>query len=361
MYDWSFCFRKIDLKRLKPVVCLFVIFLSFLASTGCYTVKQGWRFQKLYRSRRPVKEVVADKKTPSEVRKKLELMREILLFANKEGLLVEDAYETYIDTQGKPVSYLVHAAYPDHLELVTWWFPIVGSMPYLGFFEKKERDEEAEDLRKEGYDVSRGVALAFSSLGWFDDPVFSKMVSYSDLDLIHTIFHELTHRTLWWPSSVKFNENLAEFVGEKLTVKFLKASGREEYLELYLDNRSDRMLFITWLSSLKEELKVFYSRVKKRDDSIAFAAGKKGIFQKYRKDLLPEFKTEDYAFVGRKNWNNASILTASMYGLKYQVFEKAYLCVKTRRKMADFLDSLEKAKEDCSCDDAFKVLDYLCK
>jgi len=107
------------------------------------------------------------------------------------------------------------------LESITWWFPIVGRVPYLGYFSKADRDSKASELRTEGYDVYETGVGAYSSLGWFDDPIYSPMLRRSEADFAHLIFHELTHRTLWIRGSVEFNENLAEYAADFLLEKLL--------------------------------------------------------------------------------------------------------------------------------------------
>ena len=92
------------------------------------------------------------------------------------GLNTDGAYLYYIHTEQPVVSYLVQAAHADKLKSVKWWFPIVGSVPYKGYFTRSDRDAEAEKLRQQGYDVYTTGVGAFSSLGWFDDPIFSSML-----------------------------------------------------------------------------------------------------------------------------------------------------------------------------------------
>src|SRR5690606_18969091 len=116
----------------------------------------------------------------------------------------------------------------DRLEFVTWWFPVVGSVPYIGYFDKADRDAKATELKQQGYDVSVGGAGAFSSLGWFEDPIFSSMLDRGPADTAHLFIHELTHRTLWIPGSTEFNENLAEYVSYRLTPQYLRKTKRAE-------------------------------------------------------------------------------------------------------------------------------------
>src|SRR5207248_1330211 len=145
--------------------------------------------------------VLADPATKPQVKAKLELVGRVLAYAANEGLETEGAYHYVIQTQLPVVSYIVEAAEPDRLEFVTTWFPVIGAVPYLGYFREEERDAKAAEYAAKGLDVYKSAAGAFSSLGWFDDPIFSAMLSHGDADTAHLFFHELTHRTLWVPGS----------------------------------------------------------------------------------------------------------------------------------------------------------------
>ena len=207
--------------------------VQLLLLSGCYVTGQAWHQNNLLNSRRPI----------------LLLLQEILAFAGQAGLNVRGAYRYYIELPQPVVSYLVYGAKADRLEAVTWWFPIVGRVPYLGFFDKGDRDDKAGELEAQGYDVYRGAAAAFSSLGWFEDPVFSSMLRRRSSALAHLFFHELTHRTYWAAGSAEFNENLAEFVAHRLTREFLEQKGSSQQLQRYEQVRRDRRLFKKWLTA----------------------------------------------------------------------------------------------------------------
>jgi predicted aminopeptidase len=325
---------------------------------GCYVSRQALHQNDLYNSRRPIEIVLADERTPAKVRDGLALTREILAYAKAQGLRAEGAYRYFVGTDEPYVSYLVQAAYADRLELLTWWFPVVGRVPYLGYFEKGERDAEADRLRAGGYDVSTSGVGAFSSLGWFEDPLFTSMVLRGRADLAHLLFHELTHRTLWVPGSVEFNENLAEYVGDAMTEQFLSggAPGDAERLEKYRAKREDKELFRAWLVRLKAELTRTYARLGAAPRAQVLAA-KAAVFERYLKaPERPRFKAAD--FIGSEPWNNATVLGASLYAPDPTRFAAARTCL-GRPSLHAFLVALE-AQLEAGAADGFAALDALC-
>lgn len=325
--------------------------------SGCYVLQQAWHQNNLINGREPIEAVRRDPKTPDALRSKLDLATDVIAYADEQGLHTERSYRYFIDTPHNAVSFIVQAAKPDALEFKTWWFPVVGRVPYLGFFDVKDRDREARKLEAEGWDVATGGAAAFSSLGFFEDPLYRPMLKQADADLVHLLFHELTHRTFWSNGSAKFNENLAEYVGLTLTRRYLKDKGRAQDYETFLAERRDRNLFRGWLAALRKELTALYgSRHKMAGDQLA--AKKAGVFETFTTEKLPRFETARYRWVAEKKWNNASILAASLYTPDTARFERAHACFGADKPVRAFLDALKLAED--RHDDVFRALDSLC-
>lgn len=320
---------------------------------SCYVLSQGWQQNNLLNSRQPVVRVLEDPDTPTTVRAKLEEVQRILQYARGAGLNTDGAYQWYVKTSRKAISWVVYVAEPTRLERITWWFPITGSVPYLGFFDKEDRDEEARQLRAEGYDVAGGGVGAFSSLGWFDDPVYTSMLYRSEPALAHLFFHELTHRTIWIGGSVRFNENLAEYVGAWLTVRYLRQADRENQIAKWEAAKRDRILYKKWLGLMREELKKLYASGQSRERLLQ---GKADIFRKFTGESFPSFETRRYEFARKRSWNNASVLAASLYSPDTERFARAHRCL--GGSLLKFLETLEDVQD--SYDDAFEALDSLC-
>ena len=339
-------FLKANLpSQLGPRDFLNVLFYVLLggALSSCYVTTQAWTQAKLLNRRQPISEVLTDPAVDEAVKKKLKFTKAILAYAEAQGLQIDDSYTKFVALDGPAVSYLVQAAKPDEFKLKTWWFPVVGTVPYLGFFEVADRNAYAAALEGEGYEVSRPSAAAFSSLGWFSDPIYSSMLLETDTDLAQLYFHELTHKTAWVAGGVEFNENLAEFIGEEMTERFFKDEGRLDELEVWSKTRRDRERFKTWLKELKSALERYYAEAS-RESSQIFVRDKKRIIAEHvaRK---PAFEASN--LVGVKEWNTPRILGASLYSPDTGLFKKAYKCsgaisfgdfarkVKTRLAKAD--------------------------
>jgi len=203
-------------RRLAPL-----LLAPLLAS--CYLAKQAEGQLAMLLAQRPLEDVLADPDVPAEDKAKLRLVLEVKEFGERElGLTPSSNYTRYFDTGGKPVSWIVSASAKDRFENHTWWFPIVGTVPYKGFFRRSDAAAEARALEEDGYDVSLSPVSAYSTLGYFPDPVLSTMLETPDEDLTALILHELTHGTLYLPGDTNFNEKLASFVGWQGALEFAR-------------------------------------------------------------------------------------------------------------------------------------------
>lgn len=332
-----------------------VVVLMLLPS--CYVTKQAYRQFGLIVSRQQVAKVIESKNAPEVEKAKLRFSQAVLEFAKVQGLSVGSAYETYVQIPGRAVTYTVQAAKPTEMKLKQWWFPFVGSVPYLGFFDEADRAVEASRLKKEGYEVHEGSATAFSSLGWFSDPIYSSMLKRADVELAHLYFHELTHRTIWLQDGVEFNENLAEFVGDTLTEKFFRIKSRDQELVEFNEANADYLSFRDWLKALRHSIEVDLAasaasaeeeRIARKNKVIALAISQK-----------PRFKRFD--FVGSNPWNNARILAAGLYTPDTKNFETAWGCFLSNEPsghMGGFLKKLKVAADKTG--NGFQALETFC-
>ncbi len=172
---------------------------------------------------RPVAEVLHDPAVPVAQRRNLRA----LLLAKRFGVgrygMVEgaDLYRTWYDTGGGPVAWNVSAAHKDRFEARTWWFPIVGTVPYLNFFHEADATALADDLADtEDLDVLKRGVGAYSTLGWFDDPVFSSALDGDAFDTVNLVLHEMAHAVVFFPGHVRWNENFATLVGHRGVAAF---------------------------------------------------------------------------------------------------------------------------------------------
>jgi predicted aminopeptidase len=196
--------------------------LLLLGSTtpGCYLTHLASGQWRLLQARQSIDAVLANDETSESLREQLELVLRTRAFASDLGLEVGGQYTSYVPWRGDRIITSVVAAEPGKLEPATFWFPIVGRVPYRGFFDRELAESEAQGLRADGYDVCIGPIPAYSTLGWFDDPVTEPMLAAGEGRLVETLLHELVHATAFVASQPEFNEGVATFVGEEASVSF---------------------------------------------------------------------------------------------------------------------------------------------
>ena len=299
--------------------------MAALSLSGCYVSRLALYQNNLFNGRRPLDQVISDQATSAEDRERLKWVQEIIAFARSENLNTEDSYRYFVDVPGGVISYTVQACDPFAFIPKTWWFPFTGRVPYLGYFDKADRDKMAEELKAMGLDVAGGQVAGFSSLGWFEDPVYSPMLRRDKASLAHLLLHELTHRTVWVKGSVEFNEQLAEFSGEELTRKLLSSRGMTKELEAFSADQRDEVRFEGWIHSLKDNLDALYRSFGDQRPKDA-ARQKRAVIKKWIMDSVPKFETSHFDFVAKKEWNNASILGSQLYAPDRERFNLALKC-----------------------------------
>ena len=237
---------KVNLKFL--VIVALLSSLPGCSSMNFYSQAVKGQLQLLW-NRRSLEVVLADPSTNSEVKKKLELARDVLSFAEQQlGLPVEGSYSSYVDT-GKPfVIWNVFAADEFSIELQTFCYPIAGCVSYRGFFEEAAAREFAANLQSQGYEVFVGGVAAYSTLGWFDDPVLNTFLNRSDEKLAALLFHELAHKVVYIPGDTRFNESFATAVERIALSRWLEARVSES------KNEPDK--FLQHLASQKRSQEV---------------------------------------------------------------------------------------------------------
>lgn len=205
-----------------------------------YGLGQGIGQLSIVWKARPVERFLNDPSFPDSLKARLRVIDEVRRFAiDSLGLKDTENYKTMFDQQGKEIMWVVTASEPFRLKAKTWTFPVVGEVPYKGYFSEKRAMNEGFDLRQSGYDVSIRNPGGWSTLGWFTDPILSGMLNRSDGDLASLIIHEMVHATMWVKDSVELNENLASFIADTAAYDFVRwkygADSKEYRTYLYED------------------------------------------------------------------------------------------------------------------------------
>ena len=231
---------------LKSVLGIILLILLWQYQLIIYGISQARGQLKVIYNSREIADVLKDPMVADSIKYKLNLIQEIKQYSfDSLGFEVTDNYTTYFDQQDKPTLWVVTGATPFALEPKEWYFPILGRVPYKGFFVFEKAEEEERKLEREDWDTNLRVAGGWSTLGWFSDPVMSNMLNDQPGELANTIIHELTHGNLFVKDSVEFNENLASFFGDQGARRFLEykfGANSSESLE-YQRSQSDRKKF----------------------------------------------------------------------------------------------------------------------
>jgi predicted aminopeptidase len=213
---------------LRALALATIVAASAVGLAGCeagYIARAAYEEGLLLWRRKPIDTVLARGDLPPEIRARLQTVLKVREFARDPlGLNVGGAYSSISAVDKGAIVWVVMAAPRDSLEPYTWWFPIVGSVPYRGYFSKARAEAEAASMEQRGYDTMVRPAVAFSSLGFFNDPLLSNLLRLGRVELAGVIVHELFHRTYFLASDVMFDESAATYVGSAGAVKFFEAS-----------------------------------------------------------------------------------------------------------------------------------------
>jgi predicted aminopeptidase len=291
-----------------------------MACSPVYVVKAGIAEMKILRARQPITRVLNDTTVAADTRGKLTFVLEARRFAADElGIDVGDSYTMYTELDRDTLALVLSAAYKDRLVPKTWWFPIVGRVPYKGFFSEGDALDEQADLEEEGFDTYVRPTAAFSTLGWFNDPVLSTVLRTDDVEVVETVLHELSHQHLFVPGQVGFNESFATFVGRVGAIEFFcnRAGGGADTVKCQRAEARwrDFQRFSVFLDEMVEELEdVYGSTSLSYDDKVT---ARDSIFSKslerFDSDVAPLFESIGFGGFRTTPLNNATLLTRIRY------------------------------------------------
>lgn len=314
-------------KRIWAAIALVVLAAIILSPTACYLSRGAWEEGKILARRQPIADLVASKRTDPLVRRKLAIVLAARQYARDSiRLKTEESFTTYSQLDRDTLVLVLSAAYRDKLEAYTWWFPIVGRVPYKGFFDFDEAKKAAKSMYDEGYDVALRPSPAFSTLGWFNDPLTSTALSRDSLDLVNTVIHEVTHNTFYAPGKAVFNESFANFVGARGAAAFFRSRGQPEAAaHVDAEWEDDKVLGDFW-TQLAASLDSAYgqhpdskqARIEARDTVYARAR------QTLVSDIGPMLKTISPFYVQRVPLDNASLLARRVYAKDLDLFDQIY-------------------------------------
>ncbi|HZN98766.1 MAG TPA: aminopeptidase, partial [Gemmatimonadales bacterium] len=232
---------------------------AYLASDDVrYVTRAGLEETRILKSRQPISRLVRDSSIDPAVRGSLSLVLESRDFAARLGLEAKETYTSYADVGRDTLLLVLQAAPKDCICPHTWKYPIVGRIPYKGFFDTKAARREASRLADRGYDIYLRPSSAFSTLGWFNDPLLSTALTRDSVELAATVFHEIAHNTLYVKSATPFNESFAQMVGYRSAQAFFQERGDTLRARRAADRWHDEIVLGEYYSELVGRLQALY-------------------------------------------------------------------------------------------------------
>lgn len=297
------------------------------APTACYLSRGAWEEAKILSRREPISEIVADPRTPKEAREKLKVVLAAREYARDSlRLRTKDSFTTYSRLDHDTLVLVLSAAYRDTLKPYTWWFPIVGRVPYKGYFDFGKAKRDAQSLAADGFDVYVRPSDAFSTLGFFNDPLLNTTLRGDSLGLANTVIHELTHNTFYASGQAPFNESFAMFVGARGAAAFFRSRGQDSAAaKLDAEWEDDKLLARFWATVIKSLDSAYAAH---SDSKEARIAARDTVYLRARARLIaeiaPSLKTINPRYAVRVPLDNASLLARRVYASDLDVFDQVY-------------------------------------
>jgi predicted aminopeptidase len=246
-----------------------LLLTCLLPLAGCSTIRYvsqaaGGQWE-LVSAARPIPEVIEDPKTPPLTRRLLSDVEDVRRFAWKNGLKVTGNYQKYVELDREYPIWFVNASHPLAFRALIFEFPIVGSFPGLAWFDEKDAAKFRDSLAARGLDVNMRGVSAFSTGGWFDDPIVWSMLSDTPgalASLVNTVLHESLHATILVKDEQYYNESLAAFVGDTMAAHYLQQRSGEEMpaeLRAYLRGRRFGLQRAKQLNEVYQQLDAIYT------------------------------------------------------------------------------------------------------
>lgn len=340
--------------RCLPIAIL-VAALLVLASS-CYVTQQGSRYLALRSRAVPVARALADPRLLPATRALLDRASAARVFAVAElGLKETKSYQSIVELDSDRLATVVSACDELSFKRFLWSYPLVGKLPYRGYFDPKLAEIEAARLRKLGLDVIARPVDAFSTLGWLADPLFSFMASYDEADVAELVIHEMTHATIFLkgkrPGAEQFNEELATFVGREGSALYLarKYGPDSAALAGATRSRADAQAFAAWLRGTATELEAVYSseaapEEKRRRKAEVIAA--RAVAYKAAYDGL--FATDRYRDFPMERINNAYLDLYRLYEGEPELYADYYdkVCGRDMRRFIKAMSRIAEGRGD---------------
>jgi predicted aminopeptidase len=289
------------------------VFLCGCGSVSYYGQAIRGQYQIVAR-RQAFDKVFANTNAPAALKEKLRLVQRLRTFAETElALPANGHYQRYADLQRRYVVWNVHAAPADSLDVKSWWYPVVGRLKYRGYFSEEAARRYGARLAAKSLEVYVEGVEAYSTLGWFRDPVLNTFIHHGEADLAETIFHELAHQRLFVGGDTDFDEAFATCVGQEATGRWLRQHAGMGAVTAFEVKQAREMEFATLVQAARGRLQAVYNHTQ----AAGLAQAKQEVIEELRQDYA-RLKAGWSGWTGYDAWfagplNNAQLATISTY------------------------------------------------
>lgn len=323
-----FCLSRRKLRKCRAVGITALLMASMLsACSPLYVIRAAYEEGKILWRREPIADFIQNPELAPDTQEKLRLVLAVRDYA-RDALQfnVGGSYASYSYVDRPDLTYVVLAAPKTELRPYTWWFLIVGSVPYKGYFSKKDAEAEIERLKSEGYDTNLRTSAAFSTLGWFDDPLLSHLLNYDKVLLSELVFHELFHNTLYINGAGAFNESSANFAGHRAAIDFFRqrfGEGSAEHQRALLLWEEERE-FGAFIAEVARTLGELYGSDLSREDKLRL---REEVFSRSKAEWsrrIADRPAHRFRGFSRQPLNNAVLMHYIVYMKDLDMFESLY-------------------------------------
>jgi predicted aminopeptidase len=297
----------------------FAVVVLATVLSGCQAVsyyKQAIRGQyQIFANRERVEKLIASTNTPAPLKEKFRLVLDLRRFAEKElKLPVDGHYDRYVDVKRRFVVWNVHGAREFSLQPKTWWYPIVGRLKYRGFFSEPQAKRYAKALQEQGLDVYVSGVEAYSTLGWFKDPLLNTFIHHDEIELADILFHELAHQRVFASGDTDFNEAFATAAAEEGVRRWFK--DKPAMLEEFRLQQGREEDFVRLVLAARNNLKRIYART--NENPAALRHQKLEAIDELRREYDRTKREQWGGYAGYDGWfgrpiNNAQLNTIATY------------------------------------------------
>ncbi|NUQ19616.1 MAG: hypothetical protein HOQ09_01515 [Gemmatimonadaceae bacterium] len=308
-----------------------IALLLVVFPTGRYLLRAAWEEAVILARRRPITDVVDDPDTDDATRVKLRLVLAARTFASDSVRLRSgDSFTMYSRLRRDTLVLVLSGAYRDELKRYTWWFPIVGRVPYKGYFDFAAAKKARQSMRDDGFDTSLRPASAFSTLGFFNDPILSTTLAADSIELANTVIHELTHNTFYAPGQAVFNESFANFTGGRGAEWFFRSRNSLDATEEAAARWEDEKTLARFWSALHHTIDSAFTAHPGGGGLARQArlAARDTIYRRARVELVdslgPRLRTVGPRYLERVPLDNAALLARRVYLTDLDMFDEVY-------------------------------------